>query len=72
MEIGDHSADLLADLQERSNRLPQKTMLANQLFDPVAEDVAARLADAQAEVLQQTPDLVAEVTLGIDQLRAAA
>ncbi len=55
MESGDLSADLLADLQKGSNGLPQKTLPAKQLFDPVAEDVAARLADDETEVLRAKP-----------------
>ena len=39
----------------RANRLPRQGMLGNQLFGPVAEDVAACLADDQTEVLRGEP-----------------
>ncbi len=72
MESGDLSADLLADRHKGSNGLPQKTMPAEQLLDPAAEDSAARLADDQTEVLEQATDLVLEITLDLDQLGPAA
>ncbi len=55
MESSDLSADLLADLQKGSNGLPQKTLAAKQLFGPATEDIAARLADDQTEVLRAKP-----------------
>ncbi len=55
MESGDLSADLLADLEQGSNGLPQKTLPAKQLFDPATEDIAARFADDETEVLRAKP-----------------
>ena len=52
MERGDLSPHLLANLQKGSNGLPQKTLPAKQLLDPVTEDIAARLADDETEVFQ--------------------
>ncbi len=43
---------------------------SDKLFDPVAEDVATGLANAQAEVLQQATNLVLEIALDLDQLGA--
>ena len=68
---GDRYADLRADLQKGSNRLPQKTLPATQLFGPAPEDIAARLADDETVVLGQATDLVLEITLGLDQLGPA-
>ena len=41
--------------------------LAKQFFDPAGEDVALRLADNQAEVLEQTADLVSQIALDSHQ-----
>ncbi len=71
MESGDLSADLLADLEQGSNGLRQKTLPANQLFGPATEDIAARLADDETVVLEQATDLVLEITLDLDQLSPA-
>ncbi len=46
-------------------------MSAQQLLDPAGEDSAARLADDQAEVLEQAADLVLEIALDLDQLSPA-
>ena len=68
MKIGDLSTDALAHCQEGAYGLSQKGRLGNELFHPVAEDVATRFADAQAQVLQQATDLVLEIALDLDQL----
>ncbi len=55
VESGDLSPHLLADLEQGSDGLPQKTLPAKQLLDPAGEDSAARLADDQTEVLRAKP-----------------
>ena len=47
------------------------TMPRDQLFHPASEDIALRLANDQAEVLEQATDLVAQIALDIDQQGAA-
>ena len=42
---------------------------SNELFHPVAEDIAAGLADAQAQVLQQAANFVLEIALDLDQVQ---
>ena len=44
---------------------------AKQLFDPAPEDLAARLADDESEVLEQAADLVLKIALDLDQLSPA-
>ncbi len=70
-DAGDLSAHDLAHGKEGANRLLQQGMLGDQLFGPVAEDVAAHFADDQTEVLQQATDLVLEIAFDLDQLGAA-
>ena len=45
MKRGDLSTDASRGPPEGANGLPQTILLAKQLFDPAAEDIAARLAD---------------------------
>ncbi len=71
MKIGDLSTDALAHRQEGAYGLLQKGLLSNELFHSAAEDVALRLADAQAQVLQEATDLVLEIALDFDQLGPA-
>lgn len=56
MQSGDLSAGFLADIQKGSDDLPQKTILAKQLFGPAKEGITTRFADDQSLVLEQTTD----------------
>ena len=56
MESGDLSADLLADLEQGANGLPQKTLPAKQLFGPPTEDIAARRSVSYAKMPVMTPN----------------
>ena len=71
IETGDFPAQHLTDLEKGSNGLPQQTLLVDQIFDPAAEDIALGRADDQADILEQTADLVVDIALGLDQLGPA-
>ena len=67
IEVGDLSANFLAHRQKRSNGLLKVRILGDEFFGPAGEDVALRLADNQAEVLEQTADLVSQIALDSHQ-----
>ncbi len=67
MKIGDLSTDAFTYRQQRAHGFLQKRLISNELIHPAAEDIAAALADAQAQVLQQAADLVLEVALDLHQ-----